>query len=357
MKIQLKRIMVKLVAVTLVVTFFGFQSQNTMAASLTSLSDNLSRLRAATLANHDIRFVTPTGVDASTDTITLTFNDFTMGSFALLNFDLAVSASGACTTFGTEKTLSTSAGAGVWGVGQSGQTVTFTPPTDATGGEIAAGRCVQIEIGSNATAGGNGAVQITNGDVANDDTITIAGNFGDTGVISVDIITDDQVVITATVDPSITFAVSDNTIEFGTLSASAARFADDVGGNATEVEAHTLQAGTNATSGYVMYVFGPTLTSGGNTVTAIGGANTASSVGSEQFGIRFTASGGSGTVSVPYAAAGFAYDGASAPDEIAAATGTTATTTFSARYIANIASQTEAGSYSTTLTYTATATY
>ena len=39
------------------------------------------------------------------------------------------------------------------------------------------------------------------------------------------------------------------------------------------------------------------------------------------------------------------------------ATGATASTTYSATYVGNIAAETEAGTYGTTLTYTATATY
>ena len=62
-------------------------------------------------------------------------------------------------------------------------------------------------------------------------------------------------------------------------------------------------------------------------------------------------------MTAPYAAAGFAYNGVAAPDDIASATGPSATTTYSARYVGNITAVTEAGGYSTTLTYTATATY
>ena len=106
-----------------------------------------------------------------------------------------------------------------------------------------------------------------------------------------------------------------------------------------------------------MTLAGNTLTSGGNTVNAIGAANTASSAGTEQFGLRLNASGGSGAVSVPYAAAGFAFDTAAFPDQIATSTGASANTTYSARYLANITTLTEAGSYTATLTYVATANF
>ncbi len=155
---------------------------------------------------------------------------------------------------------------------------------------------------------------------------------------------------------SLTFSISANTVSFGTLDASAARFANTSSGSATEVEAHTLSAATNAFSGYTVTVKGATLTSGANTVTAIGSTNTASTVGAEQFGLRINASGGSGTVTAPYAASGFAYAGTSTTSSQVASSnnGDNVTTIYSVRYIANVAGSTEAGNYATTLNYVAT---
>ncbi len=156
-----------------------------------------------------------------------------------------------------------------------------------------------------------------------------------------------------------TFSISDNSIGFGTLSSADDFFANGAGtGSATEVEAHTITASTNATSGYIITINGATLASGGNTITAIGGTNTTSSAGSEQFGLRMTATGGNGAVSAPYAAAGFALDTANFPDQVASdADGDDVTTTYSVRYLGNISSTTEAGSYSATLTYVITASF
>ncbi len=106
-----------------------------------------------------------------------------------------------------------------------------------------------------------------------------------------------------------------------------------------------------------MTVNGNTLTSGANTITAIGNSNTVSAVGTEQFGLRLSASGGNGAVVAPYAASGFALNTAGMPDQVATSTSASANTTYSARYIANITSNTEAGSYSSTLTYVATANF
>lgn len=156
---------------------------------------------------------------------------------------------------------------------------------------------------------------------------------------------------------TLTFSISDNSIGFGALSASAARFAtgDTLGSAPPEVEAHTLSASTNAANGYTITVQGATLASGSFTITAIGGTNTASSPGTEQFGLRLAINSGTGTVTAPYAAAGFAYAATAATSsQVASGAGDSATTIFSPRYIANIGGATEAGSYNATLTYVAT---
>jgi len=168
-----------------------------------------------------------------------------------------------------------------------------------------------------------------------------------------------QITTSSGATQSLTFSISDNTIGFGNFSTGATRYATgDTTGSASEVEAHTIIASTNATNGYVITVNGTTLTYDGNTIDAIGGTNTASSVGVEQFGLRMTATGGDGSVSVPYAASGFALDTANFPDQVATdSNGNDVSTTYSVRYIGNIATSTRAGLYGSTLTYIITATY
>lgn len=133
-------------------------------------------------------------------------------------------------------------------------------------------------------------------------------------------------------------------------------------GSATEVEAHTLAVNTNAVSGYTVTVKGQTLTSSqnsANTIDFIGNTNTAPNTSIEQFGLRAVATGGSGTVTAPYAASGFAYNAtATTSSQIASAsTGDSATTTYSMRYMSNISPTTEAGSYNADLVYVITANF
>jgi hypothetical protein len=155
----------------------------------------------------------------------------------------------------------------------------------------------------------------------------------------------------------LTFSVSTNAVGFGTLSSSGPRYATTSGGNGTEIEAHTISASTNASSGYSITVNGATLTSGTKTIAAIGATNTASSTGTPQFGLRANITSGTGAVSAPYAASGFALDTASFPDEVATGAGDSTTTVYSVRYVGNISPTTAAGTYTSNLTYVVTGTF
>lgn len=325
----------------------------TDAANLTSMKDTLSNESASALSNHTIQFTTPTGVAASA-TIILTFDNSTSIPAGLDYTDIDLADDGVDVTLAGSPTGTT------WGaVRTSGTVITFTNGSSA----VAASSVITIEIGTHATSGATGDQQITNGSVGTT-LLTISGTFGDSGTIGIPVISNSIVTVNALVTPSISFTVSDNSIYFGNLKSSGTSCwaqGTDPGAvtcpTTVETEALNLTAGTNAASGYIITLYGPTLTDGAKTITAIGGTNTSPSIGSEQFGVRYNVSGGIGTVSAPYAASGYAYDAASAPDEIASATGPSATTTYSARYIANISPTTEAGSYSSTQTYTATATF
>ncbi|MSR71546.1 MAG: hypothetical protein EXS50_02690 [Candidatus Taylorbacteria bacterium] len=167
-----------------------------------------------------------------------------------------------------------------------------------------------------------------------------------------------KICATASGPQSLTFSISDGTIGFGTLVASGARYAtgDTIGSGSNTSDAHTISVVTNASGGYVLTLSGTTLTSGGNTI-ATTSANTASTVGSEQFGLRLISNSGNGTVSSPYADSGFAFDSSNFPDGVASGVGDSVTTVFGTRYIGNISANTEQGSYSSTLTYVLTATF
>lgn len=326
------------------------------AASLTGLSDSMSSLKISTASNHEITFTTPTGL-ASGQTLLVTFPaGFTINA-SLTFTDVDVLDDGVQLTLAAAPSGST---LGV--VRTSGTVLTITNGTTA----IAGGSVVKIRIGTNATNQTTGVYNVTNDSSAGTKVITIGGGtFADSGSISVQLVNDDTVAVSATVQQSISFTISTSTIYFGNLSSGAAKYASstNTSGDSAENIAHTLAVGTNAPSGYTITVQGQTLTSAqnaANTIDFIGGTPATSSTGTEQFGIRATKSGGvNGTIDPTFAgASSFGYD-ATATSSVTFASGSssTATETYSLRYLANIAATTEAGTYTAALTYVATANF
>ncbi|MBT6254222.1 hypothetical protein HOI83_03260, partial [Candidatus Uhrbacteria bacterium] len=160
-------------------------SQPSMASILTSASLTLSNQQESTLSNQTLEFVTPSGVDAPTDTIVLEYESgFDLSLLTFADFDLAEDDDSACDGPFSDKTLAASAAAGTWGVGVSGQLITLTAPTDAGGSEISAGRCVQIQIGTNAAGGSE---QTTNPAIAGSYEVDVYGLFGDHAMYAVGI--------------------------------------------------------------------------------------------------------------------------------------------------------------------------
>lgn len=343
-----KKFSVAMIIIAILFTSAGWQT--VLAASLTSLSDTMSTVKKNTASNHDITFTTPTGL-TSGQTIILTFDsDYSIpASFDYTDVDLLDD--------GAQLTLAASPSGSTWGVVRtSGTVLTFTNGTTAVG----AGSVIRIKLGTNASSGATGTHQITNPTSAGSYAITVTGSFGDTGTITTSVVDNDTVSVSATVGQSLTFTISSNSITFGTLSPSASRYADGSTGSNSDTVAHTLAVATNGASGYTITVQGATLTSGLNTITAIGGTPAAPSTGTEQFGIYATKSGGvNGTIATPYAtASSFGYDAtASTATTFASGTSATATETYSLHYLANISSTTEAGSYTANLVYVATANF
>ena len=188
----------KLVSFGLIIALGGLiigPIQETKAATLTAISDTMSRLIISQKATHTIQFTTPTGI-APGDTVTLTFeNDFDISSVVAADVTLE--------------------GAVVASTGVDGQVLTITAA--ATGNTVAATGTADIVISDS---------HITNPTATTNNpyTIDIAGTFGDTGSMAVYILTDDQVVISATVDPILAFAIEGGyegsepaAVDFGTL--------------------------------------------------------------------------------------------------------------------------------------------
>ncbi|HRH30963.1 MAG TPA: hypothetical protein PK886_02785 [Candidatus Paceibacterota bacterium] len=340
------------VVTALVLSSFVLFPFTTKAAAVTSFRTVLSREKASTLSNYTITFTTPTGVAASAQ-IVLTFDNSTSIPVALDYEDIDLSDDG------SDVTLAAAPSGATWGVVRTSSTViTFTNGSGAVG----AGSVIVIEIGTHATSGSTGAEQITNGS-AGTTLLTLSGSFGDTGTVAIPIIADDQVVITATVDPTISFSISDNTVGFGTLGAGGARWATGTSGTASAPGAtsgaHELSIGTNASGGYSITYSGATLTSGSNTIdVATISGDSDGTPGSEQFALAIADNGGDVTIPSAYDYASNNYSFvAGTTTTLASETAASTTETIDVQYIANIASSTEAGAYSTTITYIATGTF
>lgn len=343
------------VIVLVMVLGFLLPLRQVQAASLTNTKDVMSTETATANANHTISFISPSAI-TNGSTITLTFPaGFDLTGIIEDDIDIAGSTEGELTTAadctGSEKA----------GIASPGAQVITINLCAADGGDFTGSETVTIEIGTNAASSGTGANRIDNPGVGAYK-IAIGGTMTDAGSYAVSIIADDSVNITSTVNPTLTFAISDTAIGFGTLTTANARFAtgDLVGADTTPTIAHTFSIATNATTGYSITYNGTTLTNAdADTIdVATIASDDDGTPNSEQFAFGVTTN-GDGTI-VP------AYDANSSAEYkfIAGATtpffselGATATETISAYYIANIAATTEAGTYTTDITYIATGTF
>ncbi|MFA5946462.1 MAG: hypothetical protein WC813_00370 [Patescibacteria group bacterium] len=337
------------------------------AAGISAISDVMTDQAPSATSNHTLSW-TSTGQNLTGGTITI---DFASANFSFLAAASWVTADFAFTDTNHTATAPLTVGAApsctatdnyMVTIDDTNETFTITFCSGWVANTAATATTFRV-FGTTAT----GAGTISNNVDVDSSLYTITYATGNTtsGQGAIVIETNADVVVTATVNSTLTFAVSDNTIGFGPLDSADDRFATgDTNGSSTAATAHTFAVATNAVSGFAVTINGSTLTSssaGNPTITAIGAANSASSVGTEQFGVRYTVAGGSGTVTSPYAAAGYAYDTASMStyvgDQVASSTGPSATSTYDAIYVANITGSTEAGTYTTTINYVATGTF
>jgi hypothetical protein len=275
-------------SISLIIGLFLFSVGGATAASLTGLSDTMSSSKVSTASSHVLRFTTPTGASSASQTIIITFpSDFNFTSKVIGTVTFT---HGATTGAESTETLAASPSATAWGAvfsGTQNRILTLTTPTDGIGAAtLAAGDKIILTYTS---------ANSTNASTPGTYVVDLAGSYGDTGSISVPVISNDTVSVTATVQQSISFAISTNTLYFGNLASGNAKFASSTNssGDTTETIAHTLAVGTNAASGYTITVLGQTLTSqqnSANTINAIGGTVASSTAGTEQFGIRATGS-------------------------------------------------------------------
>ena len=317
------------------------------AGALTALSDTMSRLQKSTVkSDHTIKFTTPTGVAAGQNIQITMPTGFAIGTVDYTDIDVSW---GPSTGAENELTLAGTASGTTWGASFTGQVLTIVSGS----GTITGTSKVIVEIGLNAASGDQ---QITNHATAGTYTISIAGTFTDTGKIAIVILDSDQVSLTASVDPSISFSLSATSSAFSALS---------VGSVTTSSPDITLTVGTNSPNGYTISVrdVGNTTNPGlYNSVATylIGSSNAAYDdndlleIGQEGYGIQASSAGA--TIAARYDQTGNNVGGLeiTATTLASYATKMVANQTITITHKAAIAAFTSAGNYADTLTYIAT---
>jgi hypothetical protein len=350
----------KIISVVLALTmlaFFAFQ-YDAKAAALSAISDTMSNLNDTEVSNHDIKFRAPTGMSAGTMKIyfnTAAFDDSTVvfGDIDLQYGSDQAQVNGSCASGCAKATLAAAAGAGAWGAVFATNDLTFTYPTSA-GTAIAANDYVRVLIGTNAIEGGTGTHQMINPGSTGTKVITIdVAGTTDTGKFAVDIIADDQIPVTASVDPTITFTVANTTLDLGTITSSAIATSSY----------NNITVGTNAPSGYAITVkdagngTNPGLYNTNASKLIASADATPLSTGAEGYGGQCNKVSGSGSCTFTGTSDnvnGFTLAGGAFASYASKPSGTD---TFQIRVKGAVSSSTESGAYADTLTLIATATY
>lgn len=199
--------------VTLLLLPLAFPHKLVHADALEKVRDVIDDSRPTLDSSHEIYFVAVNGV-AVDETIIFEFDDsgtdFNLTDIGFADIDLAEdNDDDGCDGTWDEKSLLATATASDWGVEVNTTTdiITFTAPSGGT--PINANRCVQIEIGDNAT-GGVGNDEINNPAAGYYD-VLISGTIGnnDTGTAKMVIIA--TITAQVSVSQTLTFAVAAQT--------------------------------------------------------------------------------------------------------------------------------------------------
>jgi hypothetical protein len=303
-------------------------------------------------------------------------------SVGSIKFLYCTTASGTCTMPTGLVTTSSTLGAETGATGFSIDTadVNGSPYLTRTASSITAGTTVtyRLDTITNPTAT-NTTFYVRISTYASTDT---TGSAIDTGTVAASTAT--QIVLTGTMPESLIFCTGETVSttagipDCSTATAGAITFNQLFSPTDTATATSQMAASTNASSGYVITVAGPTLTSGSNTISAMSSA-AAGLRGTGQFGLNLRANTtGTSTpavgTNVTPAANGTNYKGQPATgydtvDQFKFSTGDTVANSansgagptdaqiFTASYIVNVSGSQTAGIYTTTLTYVCTATF
>lgn len=260
-----------IVAVLILGGLYLFINQ-TKGAAHTSLKDVLSTSAPGVVADHTITFSMQAGNTwAANETLTITFNaGFNLSALANtdpLDYDIKTDTGGTPTDESIVAAGGCATNDAIEITSIVGQVITFTACNSYT--NPGNGKTYEIQIGLNATLGGNGNSQITNPSksagigTADIRTVDLAGSIGanDVGTALVAII--EGIAVSVTVDESLSFSIvgvtnNDCDTSFSPLGGpdtvttdAAVPFATLTAGSGAFTHAcHDLTISTNAPSGY-----------------------------------------------------------------------------------------------------------
>jgi hypothetical protein len=295
---MIKKFVSSVVVIALIIMTSGvFSPLSATAATITTATDTMSRLKPSTASDHTFLFVLPGGL-TSGQNMTLTFAaGFTgIASMVAGDFDFAEGNTGVCSsaTF-TEKSIKASPTASDFSVAGAGQVVTVT--SGGASATVAAGHCVRLKAGLNATdttgGTGPGTHQITNGSLGNY-AINIGGSIADSGQITVALMDDDSVSVSASVLQTLSFDLDVGTatgengptyqVPLNTLSASTVTHSDN-----SSIKSIFADGGTNSSGGMNVSVRNANGNQGLKSTSVgtdyIGSTSGAMSVGNANYGL------------------------------------------------------------------------
>lgn len=354
------------IIISLLPPIFNGWVETAQAVVYADQSDTMTRLKVGTTADHTIAWTLPSGitfdVSDNTDTMQVDFDHtggdaaFTQGGtwdpadFTLTanNGARTLTVEGVDTVAGANPDCTVSLGADNVCIAIDTTNLVFTIKPSATFTATTADQEFVLTIDGTASDGTltnpvTAASYKTDLAICDEDagpcTTTFTSTY--TGALAVSIITDDQVVVSATVDPTITLTLSANTVNLGTLST-----------GSVSTATMTAQTQTNAINGYSATVLEDgELRNGANTIDDV--ADAAVTAGSEEYGLGTSDSGQTiaedddcnGTPSTAITGTAKTFGG-----ETAGPVNETATLCFAA----SITDTTVAGAYSHTLTLIST---
>jgi hypothetical protein len=293
---------------------------------------------------------------------TASFTTATAANIGSIGFQFCTTATGACTVptgvVTTSATLTVQTGATGFSIINTTNGAPYITRSAANIGSSVALSYTLGAITNPTTANQSYNVRIT----------TYTGTDGATGAVdtgNVAMSTAQPVQLTGVTPEILVFCVGTSiTGNCGTATGSTIDFGD-FSPVATSTGTSVMQAQTNASGGYAISVNGTTLSSGINTIPALG-SQAASTIGTSQFGLNLRSNAtpavgsdptgaGSGTFAASYGTQDqYRFNSG---DVVANATLPTNANTFTSSYVVNIGGAQAAGVYTATMTYICTAAF